>query len=386
MLRVSEEGIDSRADYAYGVGTRRCGFGTTTRFVVLVLLTCAVWSCKDSGSQPSDDMNVGFRWTNYDVSNSGLPHNWIGCITFDNNNVAWIGTFYNGIARFDGSSWTTFNRSNSALPSDSVWCMTVDHANHVWVGTFKGLAEFDGSRWNVFTPANSPLPYSSVLSLAVDNNNVLWIGCGHATGGGLVSYDGNTWTLYTPENSILPCRIINKIVVDRDNTVWLGTAMFQSQGGLVKIQNGVWTEFDRSNSALPYNWVDDIDVDNQGGVWIGQAVNIFLDPGILYGALVRFDRAGQRVVKPAVSGKTSNRVRSLALDQRGNLWIATGIDGPFSYDLTMYDGTGWFVLSSEYADFPHMFIPEITVDHLGRIWLGTERGVYVIEYVPTLPP
>jgi hypothetical protein len=162
--------------------------------------------------------------------------------------------------------------------------------------------------------------------------------------------------------------------------------MFQSQGGLVKIQNGVWTEFDLSNSALPYNWVDDIDADNQGGVWIAQAVPIYLDPGILYGALVRFDKTGQHVLKPAVSGKTSNRVHSLAIDQQGNLWFATGVDGAFSYDLTVYDGTTWFVLSAEYADFPHMFIPEITVDHLGRIWLGTGKGIYVIEYVSSLPP
>ena len=362
-------------------GTHGCGTNAKTVWFVLFVLSLFACSCKDAGIQPPDGPHPKFRWTSYDVSNSGIPHNWIGSITFDNYNTAWIGTLFNGIARFDGSSWTTFNTSNSGLPSDSIWCMAVDRSNHLWVGTSNGLAEFDGAHWTVFTPANSPLPYKSVLSLAVDQNNELWIGCGHATGGGLLSYDGNKWSLYTPDNSILPCRIINRIVVDRDNTKWVGTAMFQGQGGLVKIQNGVWTEFDRSNSALPYNWVDDLAADNQGNVWIAQAVAIYLDPGILYGALVRFDNAGQHVIKPAVSGKTSNRAGSLAIDQRGNLWFATMPDGIFSYDLTVYDGTDWLVLSSEYADFPHMFTPEITTDHLGRIWLGTDRGVYVIEYV-----
>lgn len=381
MLRVSNRESDGNAPYERGVGAHGCGSGTGMLFLLLSLLSCIAWSCKDGGLQPSDGMHLRFRWTIYDVSNSGIPHNWIGSITFDKNNTAWIGTFFNGIARFDGSSWTTFNSSNSGLPSDSVWCMTVDHANHLWIGTTNGLAEFDGSQWTVFNQLNSPLPYRSVMSLAVDNNNVLWIGCGHATGGGLLSHDGNTWTLYTPDNSILPCRIINKIVVDRDNTKWVGTAMFQSQGGLVKIQSGVWTEFDQNNSALPYNWVDDIAADNQGNVWIAQSVPIYLDPFILYGALVRLDKAGQQVLKPAVSGKTSNRARSLAIDQRRNLWLATGVDGAFSYDLTVYDGIDWYVLSSEYGDFPHMFVPEITADNLGRIWLGTDRGVYVIEYV-----
>lgn len=381
MLTVWKRDIKRSGFCDSAHGTRGCGLGGRFLFLALLLSGCIVWSCKDISSQPSDGTHLRFRWTIYDVSNSGIPHNWIGCITFDNNNTAWIGTFFNGIARFDVSSWTKFNSSNSALPSDSVWCMTVDHANHLWVGTTNGLAKFDGSNWTVFDQANSPLPYSSVLSLAVDNNNVLWIGCGHATGGGLVSFDGHTWTLYTPDNSVLPCRIINKIVIDRDNTKWIGTAMFQGKGGLVKIESSVWTEFDQSNSALPYNWVDDIVADNQGNVWIAQAVPIYLDPGILYGALVRFSDAGQRVFKPTVSGKTSNRVRSLATDGRGNLWLATTPDGAFSYDLTVFDGKNWFVLSSEYTDFPHMFIPEITVDNLGRIWLGTDRGVYIIEYV-----
>ena len=154
MLRINLESARTVA----GWERECCSF-------VLVLLTCTVWSCKDAGSQPSVDLR--FQWTIYDVSNSGLPHDWIGCITFDNNNIAWIGTFFNGIARFDGSSWTTFNSSNSGLPSDSVWCLTVDRANHLWIGTTKGLAKFDGSHWTVFTQANSPLPYNNVLSLAV---------------------------------------------------------------------------------------------------------------------------------------------------------------------------------------------------------------------------
>lgn len=356
-----------------------CVFGQMILVLALVVCSCIIYSCKDIGTQPSDASHFGFRWTAYDVTNSGIPHNWIGCIAFDNNNIAWIGTYFNGIARFDGSSWTRFNSTNSALPSDSIWCMALDKNDHLWVGTTNGLAKFDGASWTVFNQSNSPLPYTSVLSLAVDNNNVLWIGCGHATGGGLFSFDGSNWTLYTPDNSILPCRIINKIVVDRDDTKWIGTAMFQGRGGLVMIKNSVWSVFNQSNSALLYNWVDDIALDNQGNTWVGQSAPIYLDPGILYGALVRFGNDSQQVLKPAVSGKTSNRVYSLACDQRGNIWIGTTPDGPFSYDLTVFDGTTWFVFSSAYSNFPHMFIREIAVDRLNRVWLGTDRGVLVID-------
>ena len=33
------------------------------------------------------------NWVAYNRSNSGLPHDWVNCITIDNMDKKWIGTF-----------------------------------------------------------------------------------------------------------------------------------------------------------------------------------------------------------------------------------------------------------------------------------------------------
>ena len=55
----------------------------------------------------------------------------------------WIGTWYGGLARFDGTNWTVYNTSNSGLPDIYAKSIAIDTFGNIWIGTnSRGLAVF----------------------------------------------------------------------------------------------------------------------------------------------------------------------------------------------------------------------------------------------------
>ncbi|MCX7762138.1 MAG: hypothetical protein N2252_04785 [Candidatus Kryptonium sp.] len=124
--------------------------------------------------------------TFYNRSNSGLPSNYVYSIAIDGRGNKWIGTWFRGLAMFDGSRWKVYNMTNSGLPIDIVHSIAIDKQGNKWIGTYGGgLAMFDGSRWTVYNTTNSGLPDNDVLSIAIDGQGNKWIG---TWGGGLAVY------------------------------------------------------------------------------------------------------------------------------------------------------------------------------------------------------
>jgi ligand-binding sensor domain-containing protein len=358
----------------------------------IMLVAIFIFSCNDEGVTPAKEESIEIiihNWKTYNTDNSGIPDNQIQALAVDNQNSLWVGTFYNGIARFDGSSWIQYNTQNSGLPNDSIRCITIDKNNNIWVGTGNGLARYDGTNWMVYNTTNSPLPYKVILSLAVEQNNLLWIGCGHATAGGLLTYNGTDWNLYTPENSSLPCGIINVIHVDDNNNKWIGTGdcVYPAGGGLVKIDNHTnWNFYTRPN--LLYNAVNTITTDLYGIAWIGYNALLNLDSGYYHGGMQKYDGTNWTDYRSNPNGKydstaiVSNRVDVIVCDKYGYLWIATEAEWKFNYNLSVFKNGTWKNLSDISSDFPHPFIRDIKIDGNDIVWLATQIGVISIQYSP----
>jgi hypothetical protein len=121
----------------------------------------------------------------YDTSNSGLPDNTVNFVTGDPNGNIWVGTYFGGVAMFDGINWTIYNTANSGLPNNTV--MTIDFGldSSVWIGTLLGgLARFQPpNRWEVYNLSNSSLPQNTVYEIA-KKDSTIWL----ATIGGLVTF------------------------------------------------------------------------------------------------------------------------------------------------------------------------------------------------------
>ncbi|MBU0488508.1 MAG: hypothetical protein KKD31_11230, partial [Bacteroidetes bacterium] len=119
--------------------------------------------------------------------NCGITAIDINAIAIDAQGNKWIGTYGDGLAKFDGSIWTTYNTSNSGLPQNWVSSITIDAQGNMWIGTSGGLAKFDGSIWTTYNTSNSGLPDDYVMSIAIDAQGNIWIG---TLFGGLAKFDG----------------------------------------------------------------------------------------------------------------------------------------------------------------------------------------------------
>jgi len=331
-----------------------------------------LFSCEKDESEPkpfyTNKILKGITWEVYGKE-TGLHSDFITCLASDEFGNKWVGTFSSGIAKYDGASWTSFRTTNSGLPNDSIYVITLDKDNAVWIGTKNGLANFNGDEWKVYKDDDLPGISNLVRSLSVDMDNNKWIGYGHHDEGGLIKFDDNTWTLFTPENSLLPDRMINKICVDENNTIWLGT-----DNGLVRINNGSWRIFNIENiiTILPYQYhqIWDVCTDYNDNIWIGLNAMYLYTPTIYYGSLLRYDGKFWYEHKPIESGKTSNRVLAITNDNFRNIWVATGPEDIYNYEISMFNGEEWFVLSDIDPAFPHPFVLDMILDKDNILWVG----------------
>ena len=186
------------------------------------------------------------QWKNYTYGGDN-----ISSIAEEDNNI-WAGT-EGGLVKFDKTTGiqTFYNLSNSGLPGCFLTTLVIDESGNKWIGTYEdGLTKFNGTDWITYNTENSGLPSEGITSIAIDGSEVKWIG---TDGGGLTKFDGTDWTSYNTENSGLPSEHITSIAIDGSEVKWIGT-----DWGLAKFDGTNWTTYNTSNSGLPDNCVSAI--------------------------------------------------------------------------------------------------------------------------------
>src|SRR6187549_529855 len=83
-------------------------------------------------------------YTEYNISNSGIPSNNITDVILDASGNKWM-TSDNGLVKFDGVLWTVYNTSNSALPTNNLLNLKMDGSNNFWISSASGLIKFNGA-------------------------------------------------------------------------------------------------------------------------------------------------------------------------------------------------------------------------------------------------
>lgn len=284
--------------------------------------------------------------------NPGLSSNDIWSIAIDKNNHTWVGTRYNGLSEFDGTTWRSYGEG-------FVRAIAVDSQNNKWFPYSTGLAKIDntGNQTN-YANAPSGINYpgepNGILTIAIDAGNKVWVG---TAGAGLAKFDPviSAWTTYTNSSTIggLPHDIVQAIVVDAQSNIWAGT-----QGGLAKFDGTNWTTYTTSNSGLPHNDVRAIDIDSQGNLWIGT----------YSGYLAKFDGTTWASYIPGAS-----YIENITIDSDDNIWIGYDI----GVGLTKFNNT-----SNTYTHFnsglSNGMVRGVAIDPFGNKWIATEGGVSVL--------
>ncbi|MCE5305802.1 T9SS type A sorting domain-containing protein, partial [bacterium] len=102
-------------------------------------------------------------------------------IAIDGSGNKWIGTYSDGLAKFDGTNWTVYNSDNSDLPGNRVFSITIDGNSTKWIGTYTGVAAFNESgipsdvKENILSNYNVsvfPNPASDYLHIDQSEENI----------------------------------------------------------------------------------------------------------------------------------------------------------------------------------------------------------------------
>ncbi len=314
----------------------------------------------------------------------------MSALYLDREGRLWIGTYNNGLDRYDPATGKFIHFRNdpgnpASLSNNSVRCILQDRTGDLWVGTFGGGLNRMGATEGRFerfvhdsTNPNS-LSDNLVRCLGEDATGSLWIG---TKGGGLSRLDASRrvfthFTNRTGDPNSLTGGEVWSICVDHASTVWIGT-----EHGLSRYESATrsftrFTHNDRQPSSIGGNFVTAVCEDPFGMLWIGT----------YGGGLDRFDRENSRFVhyRQAAgdpSGLSSNLVRSLYMERdstesgaRRVIWVGT-------------DGTGVDREDTEVKKFILLrndprnkgslnpgTVYSFCEDHAGVLWVGTTTGL-----------
>ncbi len=149
------------------------------------------------------------------------------------NGTLWAGSYAYGVYKYNGSVWTNYNMSNSNIPSNYMERVCIDTNNVVWMGGFgsssevMGLTKFDGINWTNYNTTNSNIPRNPIYDIVIDKSNVKWIANGDGNNpGGLVKFNDTTFQLTNTLNSNIPTNIILDLNIDNFNRLYLSTYAF----------------------------------------------------------------------------------------------------------------------------------------------------------------
>jgi ligand-binding sensor domain-containing protein len=174
------------------------------RIGLLITICISLISCDKSNDIAPEIINTDFK-------TKILDGYFVKSIAFDKQGNAWIGTFKQGLIKYNSIGATIYNSTNSIISDTSViYDLVIDSKNNVWIAC-EGLIKFDGSSFKHYSSSNTPIPEDFVSSIAIDSKDNIWFSSSRFRQGGIVKYDGTDWTVFTPDNSDLPINFVQSL-------------------------------------------------------------------------------------------------------------------------------------------------------------------------------
>lgn len=302
--------------------------------------------------------------TTGDIELENINDYFILSIAFDSKGTAWLGTFSDGLIKYnpDGSG-LIYNSSNSVLSDGVIRDIEVDSEDNVWIGE-KGLLKFDGDSFTLFNSSNTDMPYDVVWSIAIDNDDYVWFTSCHHKYGGLVKYDGVTCEVFTTENSDLPDNLIHSIINDNDNNIWLAIGGTVNNSYLVKISNNNWQVYNTEELGYNVYYFENIACDSENTIY--SAIDYTFSSTWHYNRPQIFVYNGVSI-DTLMMDSTSFSIR-IKIDNQDNLLCTNGTR------LGTYSGSDWEIDDSTFTD-KCIFTMEQAPD--GKMWFGLGEGIYI---------
>ena len=200
------------------------------------------------------------------------------------------------------------------------------------------------------------LPSNNVLCLDQDTAGNMWFG----TQLGIAKFDGvSTWTVFnTTTHPVLADDNITAIAVDSDNNVWVGTDFG------VSVYDGTNFTTYTTLDGLGNNRINHIAQAANGDIWFGDFSGATVYDGTNFTAYGTGD------------GIPFGGITYVDFDSGGDVYMASSLGGVVQFNGTVFTVHNTGLLSSN--------IRAITVDASDNKWVGTSKGISVLNSSNTL--
>lgn len=290
--------------------------------------------------------NVEGNWltTGYDQEN-GLSNSRIRDLYRDRSNAMWIGTYFGGINRFCGESFARYGAA-AGFPENNVTSVFEDQDSSIWIGTFDGSVYVYDQQNARKIHSNATMEDNTVMCFADGPNGDVYFGTRNQ--GAYVARGDNVDGLCLPGKDVL------------------AIAGYRS-GHFFGTGDGV---FSMANGKLRYVMMNDTAchvLENVGDTLL----LIGTDHGLFK---CRLPFNGQRTL---ITGTSGVEISSVSRDGFGYYWVGTAGDGLLRCNL---EKVRKYRNSSYLRSFDIHFAQSDDKDNL---WVGTSRGLQLLELDPT---
>jgi ligand-binding sensor domain-containing protein/two-component sensor histidine kinase len=347
---------------------------------------------------PDFKANTGNVLNIYPIAFARNSNSSITSITEDKNGNLWIGTWGNGLFRFNKKTKSSEHfyydsKDNQCISSNRITKVFADEQGAVWIGTFGGglnrlITVQNGNnksqgkysfRFIQFKNNNSYLNSISsndIISIFEDASNQIWIG---TYNGGLNKLSKEQKYLYPSEakftryskNSYskpytLPHNSIMAIIEDEED-LWLGTL----GGGLIKFNHKTGAALTFKHDPLNDNSLTDNEVisllkDKSGIIWIGTS----LGRGISQLQINNRKFNHLRHIPSNPNTLSDNVVWAINEDKEGYLWFGTYRGGLNRYDKSKDQFKVYKNNPNDPSSLPDNHIRTIAIDNSNNLWVG----------------
>jgi len=290
-------------------------------------------------------------------------------ITEDARKAIWIGTFENGVTRYDPANkkLTHYVRQKDSIGNftdSTTWWEFTSRDGVMWMSTWEGgLYRFDPSHQNILH--TDLYKKSQVFSFLEEPGNIQYFG----TDSGLLRVDSknNKSQLFvhdTKKPGSISGNIVFTICKDKKNRIWAGTL-----GGGLSLLNPDKQSFTtyKHDSTISTSLVHDVVFslyeDRQSNFWVGTVLG--LDK-------MNIEKGEFTHYKPfpddTITKLPKNFVICMMEDSKHNLWVGNPNEG------------GLHILDRKTGQFKNYLTRHsiicILEDGYGKIWVGAQDGLY----------